>query len=191
MDVNEFLNNASDKNAWFEISKWHWRAGRLLAAQSMESIPQPTGTVQRLDGDWLPDYVAYAVPAHLMYGYALETAIKATIIQDHPQKVEFEVSINGSSNIKNAKLKGFGAKNWHDLGQLAGAAGVFEMDFAQHSDDKWLRVFTDAIVWRSKYPVPKRSGDEEKRESLYAIKNAEKWLQGLHPEPIEQLTAED
>ena len=148
MDVNRFLENASDKKAWFEMSKRHWLAGRLLSRKSFDVMPESTGKVQRLDRDWLPEYLNYAVPAHLMYGFALETAIKATIIQEKPEKVEFEVSTNCNSDIKNARLKGFsvGEKNWHNLSSLAEMAGLFEKNFANNTDREWLDGFTDEIV---------------------------------------------
>jgi hypothetical protein len=121
-----------------------------------------------------------------MYGFALETAIKATIIQDKPDRVEFQMSTNANHDINNASLKGFGVKNWHDLSRLAEVADLFKRDFANGSDRNWLDHFTDAIVWRSRYPVPKQTGEEENRDTLYAIRNAENWLQELHPEPLEK-----
>lgn len=186
MDANRLLETGTDANKWFDLSKIHWISARYLSEKSFEVLPEPNGNLMRLDHDWMDDRRNYATPAHLLYGFALETAIKARIIQTKPEAVEYQLITNANHDITKVSLKGFGSntRNWHGLVSLAEVAGLFNENFAQETDRESLDHFTDAIVWASKYPIPKESAQEEDRNTLYAIRNAERWLTNLHPNPL-------
>lgn len=100
----------------------------------------------------------------LLYGLALETALKAWIIQNDPSKIELRVIIDGKGEATNAELKtvGVSSSQGHNLLALAEAAGVFTASFHSvlktDSDRSAMRNICrdlgEVVVWRGRYPVP-------------------------------------
>lgn len=183
MDANELLKLGTDSQKWFDLTKHHWTSARLLAEKASDCIPRSKGggLTNRLSRDWIEVYESYAGPAHLLYGYALETLLKGQIILTKPADVRFDIVADASNNIVSATLRGFGNSGWHSLESLAKVAG----QHVTEDDREMFAHFSDAIVWTSKYPIPKKSSEEEvKRNTLYATRDAEQWLVRLHPEPL-------
>ena len=100
----------------------------------------------------------------LLYGLAVETALKAWIVERSPEKVEIRVVLDGSGNPKHAELRTVGVPtaSGHNILALAEAAGLFGGDFnaaiPTPEDERALRnIFRDlgeVVLWRGRYPVP-------------------------------------
>ena len=107
--------------------------------------------------------------AKLLYGLALETALKAWLIEHAPSKIEIRMTMAGDGSATHAELRSFGIhpNQGHNILALADAAGVFGPQFSHvwktDSDIANMKtIFRDlgeVVVWRGRYPVPMASFD--------------------------------
>jgi hypothetical protein len=107
--------------------------------------------------------------AKMLYGLALETAFKATILRQRPADVTFELKADGSGRVIEAVLKGFGPSMPlnHDLLRLAEATNVLSEGsnaiFADPDDIRTVRKILsdlgDFVLWIGRYPIPRKAGD--------------------------------
>jgi hypothetical protein len=105
----------------------------------------------------------------LLYGLALETALKAWIVEHAPDKIQIRLVVDGRGDAVDAELKSIGVptSSGHNLLALAEAAGLFGEAFSavlpQDSDRRAMknicRDLSEVVQWRGRYPVPLASAE--------------------------------
>jgi len=119
---------------------------------------------------------AYLETAHLLYGLAIEVALKGELIRLDPNNVRLETSINKEGVLDGVSFKGIkGVKgDGHDLVQLAERAGLLSDPNTKDLRDALVDL-TRCIRWQSRYPVPKESkGDGSASNLRFTFKN--QWI---------------
>lgn len=111
----------------------------------------------------------YMQTCKLLYGLALETALKAAIVEKEPQDIDFRVSMNGLGELTEVEVKSLGVPNGkgHDLLSLAEKAGLFGASyefllvdtFSRNAIKQICRDLGEMVVWRGRYPAPMRSSN--------------------------------
>lgn len=169
MQAETFLEKSRSPSAWRKHSRALRRSANVLYHDFeeilVESIKEAMGLGQKTDHEQAIEAIE---TAKLLYGLALETALKAWIIEHKPSQIEIKITIDGSGEARHAELKSFGVNGnqGHNLSALADVAGIFEGDaFAQilktESDRDAFRAICknlgQVVVWRGRYPVPMAS----------------------------------
>jgi hypothetical protein len=115
--------------------------------------------------------------AQFLYGLAVETALKARIIERDPANVRFVEKMDAQGVVVEVRLQRIGADlgpDGHDLVKLAEVAGVLGPSastpvFAVKSDQtaikEILAFLTDCVRWSGRYPAPKSSNTYYRPES--------------------------
>jgi hypothetical protein len=104
----------------------------------------------------------------LMYGLAIETALKGRIVERWPTRVRIDVKADGRGDLLEAEITQLGVSiaNGHDLHALAAAAGALDRHaepqlFSDPADfdqfESVLLELSDAVLWSVRYPVPRGS----------------------------------
>jgi hypothetical protein len=165
VQASEFLQKSKDPVEW----RKHSRALRRSALALWGEFEETLLTAIRLGADNgtepdLDEANEIFASTKLLYGLALETALKAWIIEKSPESIEIKVTMNGRGEAIHAELKSLGVSTTqgHNLLALADAAGIFAKDFSEvvktDSDRNALRnIFRhlgEIVVWRGRYPVP-------------------------------------
>lgn len=102
----------------------------------------------------------------MLYGLAVETALKAYLIEHFPDKVEIAVVADGTGRATKASIRQIGAhpKDGHNLYKLAVAAEILTADNFDGLQIKvlhgLLRHLAQMVQWQSRYPVPLASGEQ-------------------------------
>lgn len=169
MQAETFLEKSRSPGAWRKHSRALRRSANVLyddfEAILVESIKEAKALGQETDHERAIEAIE---TAKLLYGLALETAIKAWIIEHKPSQIEIKITTDGSGEAKHAELKSFGVNGnqGHNLSALADVAGIFEGDTFAHilkteSDrDAFRAICRDlgqVVIWRGRYPVPMAS----------------------------------
>jgi hypothetical protein len=107
--------------------------------------------------------------AKLLYGLALETALKARVVEHYPSKIEVRVAMDGTGQATHAELRtvGVSISNGHNLLALAEAAELFGVAYQWvlgTEDDRSAmrnicRDLAEVVLWRGRYPVPLASAE--------------------------------
>jgi hypothetical protein len=169
MQAETFIEKSRSPQAWRKHSRALRRSANVLyddfVAVLAESIKEAKTLGEIADHDRAIEAIE---TAKLLYGLALETALKAWIIEHKPSQIEIRITIDGSGEAKHAELKSFGVNGnqGHNLYALADVAGIFEgVTFAHvlktESDRDVFRAICkdlgQVVVWRGRYPVPMAS----------------------------------
>lgn len=111
----------------------------------------------------------YMQTCKLLYGLALETALKAAIVEREPQDIDLRISMNGLGELTEVEVKSLGVPNGkgHDLLSLAEKAGLFDGSYefllvdtlSKNAMKQICRHLGEMVVWRARYPAPMRSSD--------------------------------
>ncbi|MEM9998541.1 MAG: hypothetical protein AAF809_12640 [Bacteroidota bacterium] len=117
--------------------------------------------------------IACWMTAEMLYGLALETAMKGCLLKEKPDSFSLQVSMNGHADVIDVKLEKAGVslqRNGHDLVQLSHMLDLYEESqftrFSTQSEDREflesvLRNLTIMILWGGKYPGPSKGKDLE------------------------------
>lgn len=180
MDANQFINIAKDPDAWLRTSVLLRQAADKLYDDAVLPLSQlgPTmadamdrgGQEIRIDGlTRAVELFQLTIPASLLYGLALETALKGAIIRQCPRDVEFLTQSGRKGKSSVTAIKRIGVRiggGGHNLVELAKFAGVFEQSStalfaaAEHASVRGtLEYLAACIRWRAKYPIPLNSDD--------------------------------
>jgi len=172
MDAEELLRTATDPLAWLVKSVSLRRSANVLWEAFFRAMLEHARTYDKDTGTgdkakW-QEALEYLSVAKMLYGLAVETALKAHLLRENPSETEFQLRADGSGKVMEAQLKQLGVAigQGHDLVLLAEKAGAFargekavfstEADFEALRDI--LKHLTDSIKWSGRYPVPTRSG---------------------------------
>jgi hypothetical protein len=169
MRATDFIKNANDPQAWLKHSK----ALRHSASVLWEEFAAATFKAAKLEEAASRAQMERAQEiletSKLMYGLALETALKAWIIEHAPEKIEVRVSMHGDGVATHAEIRTLGVptSSGHNLLALAEVAGLFGDQFStvlvNDSDRKVFknicRDLGEVVVWRGRYPIPLSSYD--------------------------------
>ncbi|AQR69862.1 hypothetical protein BZG29_17165 [Janthinobacterium sp. LM6] len=109
--------------------------------------------------------LGYMQSSKLLYGLALENALKAEIVEINPEDVELKIQQDGAGKPTRAHIKSLGVSNGHDLIALAEKAGIFGPKFSTILIDarsafafrEVCRHLMEMVVWQGRYPVPMTS----------------------------------
>lgn len=165
MQAANFIDKAKDPKAWRKHARalrqsadvlWGEFGKKLIAAclqaKEHETSPELEATLEFFE------------TTKLLYGLALETALKAWIIKHDPSKIELRVIIDGRGEATSAELKtvGVSSSQGHNLLALAEAAGIFSVGFnsvLKTDNDRSAmrnicRDLGEVVVWRGRYPIP-------------------------------------
>lgn len=167
MRATQFVEKSLDALAWRKQSRALRRSADVLWDDfSVITCKDAVAWVKDNNHDFSPSIEALATTKFL-YGLALETALKAWLIENFPEKIEIRLSMSGDGSTKHAELKTLGLPTGrgHDLLGLANEAGIFGPDFISvlksESDIAAIknicRDLGEVVVWRGRYPVPMSS----------------------------------
>ncbi len=175
MQAAELIAKSKDAEAWRKHARALRRSGDAIWQRFEKSLFEAlAGTKDGGAGADLDVSVEYLETAKLLYGLALETALKAWIIKQKPGEIEIGVTIDGSGEAVHAELKRVGVRlQGHDLHALAESAGLFGTGFSavitQDSDRDAVRTICrdlgQAVAWRGRYPAPRSSFEPQKLKS--------------------------
>ena len=173
MNARDFLKAATDPDGWLRMSvtlrasaNALWDCFFRATLQYAKSCAgERVGDVAKWD-----EAVGYLTVAKMLYGLALETVLKAYLLRHTPEEIEFRLSADGLNNLTSAEIRQFGVPmgEGHNLLRLAEKAGVFMSDegavFPIESDRiavrEILKHLGECVMWRSRYPIPKKTGEE-------------------------------
>ncbi|WP_093016472.1 hypothetical protein [Variovorax sp. OV700] len=177
LHADEFLIKTRDPHAW----RTHARALRRSADALWNEFSLDLTGMTMEDGDSrrrTPDLdraMESLETTKLLYGLALETALKAWIVEHHPEKIEFRVSVDGGGAATSAELRTLGVptSSGHNILALAEAVGLFRGEFSDvlkfDSDRSAMRNIcrdlSEVVLWRGRYPIPLASGERQKLDS--------------------------
>lgn len=171
MDVDDLLKIGTDPAAWLEKSASLRRAADALWGAFWGAVlrwaPLFKAHDEAGDGIW-HEAMDCLIAAKMLYGLAVEAAFKSAILRDAPTDVEFRMRAYGTGRIQQVELKKLGLSMGagHDLVNLAELAGLFRRGdsevFSTDSDYTAIRAILEdlgeVVIWRGRYPVPRRSG---------------------------------
>ena len=134
----EFVTGALIPERWISQALRLKRAGDLLFEASAADLErfshgEKPSTLKNLE---------MVMPATLLYGMALENALKGRLVHQQPNR------------IVNGKLRAWPGGS-HNLNVLADAARV---TLSQEEEDL-LRRLTQFVLWAGRYPTPRRAED--------------------------------
>lgn len=174
MHADEFLKTTRDPLAWRRHALALRRSADALWTEFSLDL---TGTAIEDDDSRrrIPDLdraMESLETAKLLYGLALETALKAWIVERHPEKIEFRVSVDGAGTATSAELRTLGVptSGGHNILALAEAVGLFRVEFSDilkfDSDRSVMRNIcrdlSEVVIWRGRYPIPLASGERQR-----------------------------
>lgn len=168
--ISEFREIASDPSLWRTKAIALRSAADDLWDSSLEVLKDHV--VDRSNTDVVNEgFRQLAERLHisqLLYGHATEAALKARILENDPNSIEFREHLDGDGNIVNVSIKRIGVSlgiDGHDLNQLAEVAGVAGEAAAEGSAKECnrraiheiLAFLTYTVRWSGRYPAPKKA----------------------------------
>jgi hypothetical protein len=169
MQADKFIEKSLSPEAWRKHSRALRRSANVLWEDFITELADSLkhSKIQRQDID-IESAIESLEVAKLLYGLALETALKAWIIEHKPGQIEIKITIDGSGEAKHSELKSFGVNGnqGHNVLALADVAGLFDRDtfstILQTDSDREVfraicRDLGQVVVWRGRYPVPMAS----------------------------------
>lgn len=173
MIASEFIERSRDPSAWRKHAKALRRSADLLWEEFTRVVGEEAATA--IQNKTEPNFAA-AIEAlettKLLYGLALETALKAWIVEHVPSKIEVRLTMDGKGEATYAELRAIGVStsNGHNLLALAETAELFGERFqsvVRTEDDKRVirnicRDLAEVVLWRGRYPVPLTSAEPMK-----------------------------
>jgi hypothetical protein len=169
MIATELLDKAKDHNAWRKHAHALRRSANVLWDEFTRVLVEALAEARRNNTEPNLDAALETFETvKLLYGLALETALKGWIVEHFPAKVEVRVAMDGTGEATSAELRTVGVPvgSGHNLLALAEAAELFGDRFQfilRTDDDKSVvrnicRDLAEVVQWRGRYPVPLSSG---------------------------------
>lgn len=171
MRADEFLEHTKRPEAWRKHARGLRRSAEVLWDEfSLLLVGAVVGGTDVRRGEPNIELAIEALETtKLLYGLALETALKAWIVEHHPEKIEIRVSVDGTGNATSAELRSVGVptSSGHNIVALAEVVGLFGERFVSvlptELDRRTMRNICrdlgEVVLWRGKYPIPLSSGD--------------------------------
>lgn len=166
MDAERLLETAKDPRNWYSKSAALRRSADALWEAFFACTLDAATEIDESDSRW-SEAMGYLDSAQLLYGLALETALKGYILEERPGDITFKIEADGTGKVRDVQVTQFGVSvgQGHDLEKLAGLVGlldrtenpVFNHESDVHALQGILRFLTETIVWSGRYPVPLRS----------------------------------
>lgn len=165
--IDAFLAAASDPEAWRQKA----RIIRLSADALWDSYTDLFGKNAPRDREKarevLDSWLQRMNTAQFLYGFAVETALKARLIANDAASIEFREVRDEKGQLIDVHINKIGidlGRDGHDLLRLAQAAEVgagcrdcvFEIESDRTAISEILAFLTDCVRWSGRYPAPKR-----------------------------------
>jgi hypothetical protein len=167
MHATQFVEKSLDARAWRKQSRALRRSADVLWDDFSVILTKDVIAWKKSNEHDFSPAIEALETTKFLYGLALETALKAWLIENFPEKIEIRLSMSGDGSAKHAELKSFGvpSNQGHNILGLAEAAGIFGSDsnslIKTDSDIAAIKsIFRDlgeVVVWRGRYPVPMSS----------------------------------
>ena len=166
-EAQDFLDSAKDIYQWLHKANALFISAETLFNQSVITFSEISEVTDTLEGhnERVQNALDHLMSSKLLYGYALETLLKGILIQNKPEKVEFDLKSDGTGNILEARITQIGVpmNKGHDLSVLAKEVGLLELMPDPKQVKQTLQHLTESIQWRSRYPTPQ---DSKKNRNL-------------------------
>ncbi|MEM5402736.1 hypothetical protein [Paraburkholderia unamae] len=171
MLASAFLDKSRNPGAWRKHARALRRSANLLWDEFSKLLVEAAAGAKHNNAELDLEAALEALETtKLLYGLALETALKARIVEHYPSKLEVRVAMDGTGQATHAELRAVGVSisNGHNLLALAEAAELFGADFQsvlRTEDDKSVmrnicRDLAEVVLWRGRYPVPLTSAEQ-------------------------------
>jgi hypothetical protein len=166
MQAAEFLETFKDHVAWRGQSAALRRSAEVLWDEFFRTVLTAAKKAKGENSTFLFPQQAEDLfqSSQLLYGLALETALKAWIIETKPSEIELRVTMDGAGQAVHAELRALGvpAGQGHNLLSLAEVAGLFSTEFESAVKTPFdaaamrniCRYLSEMVQWRGRYPVP-------------------------------------
>ena len=165
MKAADFIELSKDPNQWRKHSRALRRSALTLWLEFERTLLTEVGLASEKNRDPdLDEALELFENTKLLYGLALETALKGYIIKVDPDSLEIRVTMNGRGEPLHAELRNVGVptSQGHNLLALAEKAGIFGPTFEHvlkfESDRAVMRSICkdlgEVVLWRGRYPVP-------------------------------------
>ena len=166
--IDEYREALHDPKSWmirsvslFQSAEATWRAGDNSGFGPGSNHPMPESPL-----DVVQAFGFYKV-AMMLYGLAVETALKAILVSQKSDSIVVHLETNGGGDIQRVSLKTVGdAGGGHNLIELAKNAGLISRNEREDVDEKsHLAELSAYVAWRGRYPVAKSvSATDEQKE---------------------------
>jgi hypothetical protein len=165
--VKKYRDALHDPHTWimrsvslFQSAESVWNSGKSSGYCPGSNNPRPNSPL-----DLVQAFGFYKV-AMMLYGMAVETALKGILIRNKSKDIIVQLETDGGGDIQKIALKSVGdSAGGHDLVSLAKNAGVISKD--DLAAKMHLRELAEYVIWRGRYPVPKGvMADDEERERI-------------------------
>jgi hypothetical protein len=173
MEAEDLLRTVTSPDAWLAKSVTLRRSANALwndffwsTLESGEAGGKASETNE--DTNW-EKAMGFLSVAKMLYGMAIEAALKGHLIRVSPGATKLELVADGSGKVVEVEVKQLGVSmgQGHDLVRLAENAKAFVPGnipgFSDWNIDTLrdvLRDLTEHIIWAGRYPVPRRSGSQ-------------------------------
>ncbi|WP_321955828.1 hypothetical protein [Paraburkholderia bannensis] len=165
MNAADFLRESRDPNAWRKHARALRRSGDVIwdefQRELLEAIDESRNRGVELELEAVAEIFE---TSKLLYGLALETALKGWIVEHYPSKIEVRVAMDGTGQATQAELRTVGVpiSSGHNLLALAEAADLFGerfqtilvTDHDRRAMRNICRELGEVVLWRGRYPVP-------------------------------------
>jgi hypothetical protein len=158
MDPAEYMDRARKARTWGHYAWFLRKAAQAVmvhVAEKEKGFAESGHTDARLQYD----FHGLCWVANMLHGLAVEVALKGRILATAPEKVTFELKVDGAGEFVSAQLRQVGVRisESHDLTALAKAAldsGVSLPLLSTPEIQKVLQFLGACVRWAGRYPVP-------------------------------------
>ncbi|MGI2947332.1 hypothetical protein [Vibrio diabolicus] len=158
-EAESFLSSAKNIGTWLYKANSLFLSAETLYNESAKLwLDNGTDTLEG-HNTRIQTSMSLLQSSQLLYGYAMETLLKAILIAVKPETVEFDLKSDGAGNILEAKISQIGVpmSKGHDLSSLANAVGLIENSTSPKKTKRTLDYLTECVQWRARYPTPQHS----------------------------------
>jgi hypothetical protein len=166
----DFLKESRDPSAWRKHARALRRSGDVIWDEFLRMLLEAVDESRNRGVEPELDTAAEVFEtAKLLYGIALETALKGWIVKHYPSKIEVRVAMDGTGQATQAELRTVGVpiSSGHNLLALAEASGLFGerfqtvlvTDHDRRAMRNICRELGEVVLWRGRYPVPLASAE--------------------------------
>src|SRR5262245_58107924 len=115
--------------ALFQSAERVWSAAKDSGYLPGSNNPRPDSPLD------IVQMFGYYKVAMMLYGMAVETALKAILIRDKSKHIIVQLETDGGGEVQKVSLKNVGdSSGGHDLVQLAENAGIISKNDSEHTD---------------------------------------------------------
>jgi hypothetical protein len=181
---SEFIDSVTGPDKWYLKASALIRSAKAVMLDleeddAWEAITVVSETARALSSDSESDPSKEAISrafqnraqietATLLFGLALENALKGKLIGEQPEDVRVSVTLDGNNNPVDARFREIGGSQIdHDLTSLANGAGVFghtdlvPEEYTHEELTKILDFLGHIVRWGGRYPEPLKYEDRE------------------------------